>query len=131
MKKVLAFGTFDKLHRGHSHYLRQAKKYGHLTVLVSRDLTVKAVKGKFPENNEQKRLSQVKKLGIADNIILGNYTDKYTVLDYVMPDYICLGYDQKFFIDDLRKELDKRKLFNTKIERMKEYKGEKELVKVN
>jgi len=129
MKKVLAFGTFDRLHRGHIYYLKQAKKYGHLTVLIARDLTVKNVKGHFPENNEQKRLAQVKKLGIADNLILGNYTDKYTVLDYIKPDIICLGYDQKFFIDNLVEELEKRRLYNTEIVRMKEYKGEKEPIK--
>ena len=129
MKKVLAFGTFDKLHKGHIHYLKQAKKHGHLTVLIARDLTVKNVKGQFPENNEQRRLERVKKLGIADNVILGNYTDKYTVLDYVRPDVICLGYDQKFFIDKLREELEKRRLYKTRILRMEKYKGEKELVK--
>ncbi len=125
MKKVLAFGTFDKLHRGHLYYLKQAKKHGHLTVLIARDITVNAVKGRFPENNEQKRLTQVKRLGIADNVILGNFSNKYTILDYVKPDIIALGYDQKFFVDDLRKELEKRKMYNTKILRMKEYKGDK------
>ncbi len=124
MKKVLAFGTFDKLHRGHTYYLKQAKKYGHLTVVVARDLTVRAVKGKFPENNEQKRLSQVQKLGIADHLILGNYSDKYTILDYVKPDVICLGYDHKTFTENLREELEKRRLYKTEILRMKEYKGE-------
>ena len=129
MKKVLTFGTFDKLHKGHSYYLKQAKKYGYLTVVVARDLTVKAIKGKFPINNEQKRLSLVKKLNIADNLILGNYSDKYTVLDYVKPDIICLGYDHKTFTENLRKELDERRLYNTEILRMKELKGEKELIK--
>jgi len=124
MKKVLAFGTFDKLHRGHIYYLKQAKKYGHLTVLIARDLTVNAVKGRFPENNEQKRLTQVKKLNITDNVILGNFSNKYTVLDYVKPDIIALGYNQKFFTDKLREELEKRRLYNTKILRMKEYKGQ-------
>ncbi len=129
MKKVLAFGTFDKLHKGHIHYLKQAKKYGHLTVLIARDLTVKNVKGQFPENNEQRRLTKVKNLGIANNVILGNYTNKYTVLDYVRPDVICLGYDQKVFIDNLREELEKRRLYKTEILRMKEYKGENTAVK--
>jgi FAD synthetase len=122
MKKVLAFGTFDKIHKGHIYYLKQAKKHGHLTVVIARDLTVRTVKGKFPENNEQKRLSLVKKLNIADNLILGNFNEKYTVLDYVKPDIVALGYDQKAFTDNLREELEKRRLYNTKILRMKELK---------
>ena len=40
-KKVLAFGTFDILHNGHSFALKTAKKLGdHLTVILARDATI-------------------------------------------------------------------------------------------
>ena len=38
MKKVMTFGSFDVLHKGHEHYLKEAKSYGdYLIVVVARD----------------------------------------------------------------------------------------------
>lgn len=120
MKKVLVFGTFDHLHPGHLYFLKQAKKYGHLFVVVSRDKTVKLIKGKKPLQNEKERMKAIKKLKIAKKVILGNLKDKYLVIKKIKPEVICLGYDQKFFIKNLRKKL---KEFNlkTKIIRLKAY----------
>jgi FAD synthetase len=104
-KKVMIFGTFDVLHDGHFYVMKKAKKYGNLTVVVGRDITVKSLKGKFPKNNEQKRIDNIKKLKIADSVILGSLGDKYKVILDIKPDLICLGYDQKFFTDKLEKVL--------------------------
>ena len=41
MKKVLVFGTFDLLHKGHKFVFRTAKQFGQLYVVVARDTTVK------------------------------------------------------------------------------------------
>ena len=123
MKKVLVFGTFDKLHPGHLYFLKNAKKYGQLFVVVSRDRTVEKLKGKKPRQNERERLKAIKKLKIAQRVILGSLKDKYQVIKKIKPDIICLGYDQKFFVKDLPKKL---KMFNlkTKIIRLKPYKPE-------
>jgi len=111
MRKVLVFGTFDIIHPGHLNFLKEAKKHGDfLIVVVARDLTVKTIKGSFPDNTEQKRLSDVKKLGIADKILLGNIEDKYKVIEEIRPDVICLGYDQNSFTQNLDVELLKRKV---------------------
>ncbi|TLG80916.1 glycerol-3-phosphate cytidylyltransferase [Vagococcus zengguangii] len=46
MKKVITYGTFDLLHKGHINILRRAKEMGdHLTVVISSD-EFNAVKGK-------------------------------------------------------------------------------------
>lgn len=118
----MVFGTFDIFHKGHINFLKQARKYGdYLAVVIARDETVKKVKGKYSQNNEEKRLEKVESSLLADEVILGSLTDKYLVIKRYQPDVICLGYDQKFFIDDLRLELDKMGLAKTEIIKLKSY----------
>lgn len=123
LKRVLVFGTFDKLHPGHLNFLRQAKKYGQLFVVVSRDKTVKEVKGKFPFQMERERLKNIQKLKIVKKALLGHLKDKYLVIKKIKPEIICLGYDQKFFIRDLPKKIKEFGL-KTKIIRLKPYKSD-------
>lgn len=119
MKKVLAFGTFDILHPGHSYILTEAKKLGdHLTVVVARDATVCNVKGKKALFNEKARLKNLTELNIADKVRLGCLGNKYKVITDEKPDVIVLGYDQKIFVDDLKKIVDKK----VQIVRLKAYK---------
>ncbi len=124
MKKVLVFGAFDILHKGHEHFLNEARKRGDfLIVNVGRDRTIERLKGKNPENSEEKRLANIEKLKIADKVILGDLEDPYKCLDE-KPDIICLGYDQKFFTENLEKELKNRKL-KTRVERLTPFHPEK------
>ena len=123
MKKVMAFGSFDILHKGHTHYLKEAKSYGnYLIVIVARDENIVKFKGKFPRNNENYRLEQIKKLDFVDEAVLGNKDNILEVLDKYKPDVICLGYDQKT-VDEtkLKEELEKKKI-KADIVRAKPYK---------
>jgi len=121
MKKVLAFGTFDILHPGHKHALKEAKKYGnHLTVIVARDATVCHVKGQKAVFKEKTRLKNLKELNIVDKVRLGCLGNKYKVIDDENPDIIALGYDQIFFVDKLKDVVKK----HVKIVRLKAYKPE-------
>ena len=73
MIKVMAFGTFDILHPGHLFYLAQAKKLGNkLIVIVARDNTVKRVKIRPPEHNENERLKKVQAQEYVDEAVLGD-----------------------------------------------------------
>jgi len=112
MVKVMAFGSFDILHEGHKHYLREAKSRGdELIVIVARDENIKKFKGNKPTHNENYRLAQVKKLSFIDEAVLGNKEDIFKVLEEYKPDIICLGYDQKTTDEEkLKKELEKRHL---------------------
>jgi len=124
MKKVLAFGTFDHFHAGHESYLKQAQELGsYLIVVVARDETVKKIKGDFPDQTEKERQAAIKKMRIADKVVIGNSTDKYEVIKKFKPDVIALGYDQFAFTFKLRKYLIDHR-YSSKIVRLKSYKPE-------
>jgi FAD synthetase len=105
-KKIIVFGTFDIIHPGHENLFKQARKFGsYLIVVVARDKTIKEVKGRLPVNNERARKNNILKLKIADKVILGDLKDKHKAIKKFKPEVICLGYDQKFFVDGLKAPL--------------------------
>lgn len=105
-KLVMAFGTFDYLHAGHENFLKQARKLGtELIVVIARDNTVRSVKGRLPANNEKTRLKNLRQTGWADQVVLGNQTDKHKVILQHKPAVIALGYDQYVFTQTLQKTL--------------------------
>lgn len=105
--------------------MNQAKKYGEsLIAVIARDETVLEIKKRKPMNSEKIRLDNVKKNKLADKVILGSLSDKYAAIKKYRPDVICLGYDQKFFIEELESILEKFSLEKTKIIRLKPHKPE-------
>jgi len=121
----MIFGTFDLFHQGHQNFLKQTRAYGdYLIVVIARDQTVLEIKKRKSLNNENKRLKNVLKSGLADKVILGSLDNKYQAIQEFRPDIICLGYDQKNFIDKLEAELEKIGLNKTKIIRLKAFKPE-------
>lgn len=121
MKKVMAFGTFDRFHAGHESYLKQARSLGDmLIVVVARDSTVKRIKGRLPDHDEKHRLNVVKKSQFVDKITFGHKDDKYKVLLKYKPDVIALGYDQFAFTFQLEKFLINNKM-DVKVVRMNPY----------
>ena len=98
-KRVLAFGSFDLVHKGHEYYLNEAKKLGtELVVVVARDETIETFKGKKPTNSENQRKEDVEVLEIANEVVLGNSlknSNKFKIVEDYRPDVIALGYDQK------------------------------------
>ncbi|HEX7456523.1 MAG TPA: adenylyltransferase/cytidyltransferase family protein [Candidatus Nanoarchaeia archaeon] len=125
MKKVIVFGTFDLVHKGHLSFFRQAKRLGDcLMAVVARDKFVKGAKGKFPTNNEKSRLRNVRKLDLVDKAILGSRTHNFfrTIRTH-KADIIALGHDQKPPVKNLKRDLRRHRLGNIKIVRLKPYKA--------
>ena len=111
MKKVMCAGTFDIIHPGHLYYLSEAKKYGDkLIVVVARDSTSETFKKKKPMHNEKERLESVRMLKIVDEAVLGKEGDIFNIIEEIMPNIICLGYDQNVQKQQLEDELKKRNL---------------------
>lgn len=106
MKKVMVFGSFDVLHDGHRSLFEQAKQHGdHLTVVVARDDTYETLRLYTPIHDEQQRLSSVAQEALVDSAILGDRIDIYRAIKEYRPQVICLGYDQKHFVDGLDEKL--------------------------
>jgi cytidyltransferase-like protein len=121
-KKVMVFGTFDVFHKGHENFLRQARRHGdYLIAVVARDKTVLNIKKQKARNEEQERLKKLHDYEFVDKAVLGNLGDKYKIIIKYKPDVICLGYDQKAFVRDLKKKLEDFRLDETRIVRLKSY----------
>jgi FAD synthetase len=110
---VLASGTFDLLHLGHVRFLEEAKKAGgknaELVVIVARDNTVKAMKGKTPVMSEDQRRALVESLRVVDEAVLG--LDDFSidkVIEQIKPDVIAVGHDQDGIEREVQNAMKKR-----------------------
>jgi FAD synthetase len=125
-RRVIAFGSFDILHPGHLHYLRQASTFGSLVVIVARDKSIEKLKGHKPLMDENSRLEVIKSLRFVNLAVLGDkirkWNDIYKILIKFKPDIIALGYDQKVDMVYLKKFLDDNGL-HSKIVRVKPFNG--------
>lgn len=97
MTRVVVFGTFDLLHKGHESLFKQAKKFGdELFVVVARDANVRKGKLQAPVHNENERLANVKQNVHVTYGMLGHEHDnRYQIVQEIKPDVICIGYDQR------------------------------------
>ena len=121
MRKVIAFGSFDGLHKGHLFYLNWAKKHGdHLTLVVARDSSFKKWKHKQPYFSERERLDVVRELRFVDRAILGGTKNFLDVVYKVKPSVVALGYDHMIDENGLRQELKKHGL-NCKVVRCRAF----------
>lgn len=69
MKKVITYGTFDLLHRGHINLLRRAKEYGdYLVVAISTD-EFNSLKNKKAYYNFESRKMILEAIRYVDEVI--------------------------------------------------------------
>ncbi len=106
---VIAQGTFDLLHPGHVHYLREAAAMGdHLTVIVAR--TTNVTHKPAPVVSAEQRRTMVAALEPVDRAVLGHPEDIFVPVAAIDPDVIALGYDQHHDVEAITEELDDRGL---------------------
>lgn len=123
-KRIMVFGTFDGVHKGHLNFFKQARKLAKnafLIVSIARDKNVKKIKGVLPILNEKKRFDLVKKCGLVDKIVFAGLNTHIPHIIKENPDIIALGYDQYNYIKNLKKDL-KNKGIIVDIVRLEAYK---------
>ncbi|AWB27674.1 adenylyltransferase/cytidyltransferase family protein [Halococcoides cellulosivorans] len=107
MSTVIAQGTFDLLHPGHLHYLREAATMGDsLVVIVARRSNV--THKPDPVVPDAQRREMVAALDPVDDAILGHETDIFVPIERIEPSVIVLGYDQHHDEADLEAALVER-----------------------
>ncbi len=113
MKRVMAFGTFDRLHPWHLHYLSEAKKCGEfLIVVVARDTTVLCVKKKNPTQAEDERYQALLGIPFVDEVVFGSIGNPYHIIAKYRPDVLFFGYDQDSFNnEEMHKYLEDNKIY--------------------
>ena len=120
----MVFGTFDGLHAGHLDFFRQARKLApnsFLIVSVARDRNVFRIKGSLPVLNEKARRSLLQNCALVDKVVLSGIKNHLPHIIKECPQIIALGYDQKAYVKNLKKDL-KNKGILVKIARLKPYK---------
>jgi FAD synthetase len=92
-ERVVAQGTFDVLHPGHIHYLREAKSLGEeLHVILARSANV--THKEPPVLSDEQRREMVAALEPVDEAHLGHLEDFFVPIERIGPDCIVLGHDQ-------------------------------------
>jgi FAD synthetase len=122
--KIMVFGTFDGLHKGHLNFFKQARTLAanpYLIVSIARDKNVFKIKGEYPAKNEKARLALVKKSRLANRVILSGLARHVPHIAREKPDLIALGYDQRAYVKNLKEDLKKAGI-TAKIVRLKPYK---------
>lgn len=104
MTRVVAQGTFDILHPGHVHYLRDAASMGdqlHVIVARAQNVTHKEP----PVVPDKQRVAMVDALDPVDTAHRGHPTDIFVPIEELDPDIIALGYDQHHDDDAIAAQL--------------------------
>jgi cytidyltransferase-like protein len=110
MTKIMIFGTFDMIHKGHEDFFRQARNLAeepYLIVSVARDSAAARHRASAPRNSENERLAFVSNHELVDKAILG---DEEGFIEHIInesPEIIALGYDQEGeYVDALQGALE-------------------------
>lgn len=107
--RIMIFGTFDMIHKGHESLFMQARslaKRPYLIVSVARDVSVARIKGAPPRTGEEERRALLAAHPLVDEAILSDLDGYMPHIRAARPDIIGLGYDQfGEYVDRLEEDL--------------------------
>ncbi len=105
--RVVAQGTFDLIHPGHIHYLREAAAMGEeLHVIVARRDNVTHKDAPVLPNRQRRDV--VAALDPVNRALVGDDEDIFAPIENIDPDVIALGFDQHHDADAIRRALAER-----------------------
>ena len=84
---------------------------------------MEAERRKKPLHSQAERLHDVQALPLVDKAVLGQEGDKWKIIEEHKPNILCLGYDQKYFTENLEEGLKQRGL-QVRVVRIKPYQPE-------
>jgi cytidyltransferase-like protein len=96
--RIMVFGTFDMIHKGHEDLFRQARglaPHPHLIASVARDAAVERIKGHLPRHGQDARRALLAAHHLVDDAVLGDSEGYVSHIVAARPDIIALGYDQE------------------------------------
>ena len=119
LKIVLIGGVFDIVHPGHIHTLKDAKSHGDiLVVVVAKSSTAHKInKNRKIYHDEFLRRELVSSIRYVDYALIGREGTLYDTVEFVKPDIIALGYDQKHTEKEIAMNCLKRGI-NTRVIRL-------------
>ena len=95
--RVMVFGTFDSIHKGHENMFQQAcalAPHVELVVSVARDSAVVRIKKASPRHSEDERTAQLAAHPLVSRAVIGDEVGYMHHIAEAHPDIIALGYDQ-------------------------------------
>lgn len=117
MKLVMAQGTFDVLHPGHIHYLKESAQLGdELVVVIARDSRVSDRKDLVFDEEERREILEA--LKVVDRAVLGSKGDIYSTVKDLDPDIITLGYDQDHSDEEVKEMAEEATGHDVEVERI-------------
>lgn len=90
MKRVYTCFSTDVIHEGHLNLIREAKKYGELTVGVLSDAAMIKY-NRFPSIRFEERVDMIRKLDGVDNVIIQSTVMYDDIISELRPDYVVHG----------------------------------------
>ncbi len=96
-KIVFTNGCFDILHRGHVHYLNEARRLGdRLVIGLNADASVKRLKGESrPINSELDRKFVIENLKCVDHVVIFHEDTPLELIKALRPQVLVKGGDWK------------------------------------
>jgi len=125
-KRVFCWGSFDRLHKGHLEFLKDAKSGGsELFVIVIADKSVSENKQKIPAQKQSERARALLASKIPDHVVeVGeNLAENLEKIAALKPDVFVFGYDQQTEIEERLKEFLKAKGLKTEFVISREFAG--------
>ena len=95
MPKVFVNGCFDLLHRGHLHYLAEAREKGHALIIgLNSDASVQRLKGPArPILPEADRAFHLAALAVVDAVCIFDEETPLNLISCIRPDVLVKGGD--------------------------------------